>query len=69
MIFPYRQGPCTRDCKDRCIEPNCHMTCKPYLDWQEKIRVQREAATEDAKDSMAKRIRIVQTKKASGFYG
>lgn len=33
MIFPYKQGPCTRDCVNRCVEPNCHMTCEAYLNW------------------------------------
>nr|DAK55660.1 MAG TPA: hypothetical protein [Caudoviricetes sp.] len=22
----YLASPCTRDCKNRCVEPNCHMT-------------------------------------------
>lgn len=68
MVFPYKQSPCTRDCADRCIEPNCHMTCEAYLNWAESIRIKREAATEDAKIANAKRARIIETKKACRFY-
>lgn len=68
MIFPYTHGPCTRDCADRCVEPNCHMTCKAYLDWAESIRIKREAATEVLLINMAQRDRIIKTKKACGFY-
>ncbi len=68
MVFPYKQGPCTRECADRCIEPNCHMTCEAYLNWAESIRVKREAATEDAKIVNAKRARIIETKKTCRFY-
>ena len=25
-------APC-KGCKDRCVEPNCHMTCQKYLDF------------------------------------
>ena len=68
MIFPYKQGPCTRDCADRCAEPNCHMTCEAYLNWAESIRIKREAATEDSRINMAQRARIIETKKACRFY-
>lgn len=68
MIFPYKQSPCTRDCADRCVEPNCHMTCELYLNWAESIRIKREAATENARISNTKRARIIETKKACGFY-
>lgn len=68
MIFPYKQSPCTRDCADRCVEPNCHMTCEAYLNWAESIRIKREAATEDSRINMAKRARIIETKKACGLY-
>jgi hypothetical protein len=64
MIFPYKQGPCTRDCADRCVEPNC----QAYLNWAESIRVKREAATEVSRINMAQRARIIETKKACGFY-
>lgn len=26
-------APC-RDCPDRVVEPNCHMTCEKYLEFQ-----------------------------------
>ena len=30
------QGPCGKDCPDRCGDPNCHMTCEKYLAYKEK---------------------------------
>lgn len=59
----YPVSPCTRDCADRCVEPNCHMTCEAYLNWAESIRVKREAATEVSRINMAQRARIIETKK------
>lgn len=50
------------------IAPNCHMTCEAYLNWAESIRVKREAATEVSRINMAQRARIIETKKACGFY-
>ena len=44
------------------------MTCEAYLNWAESIRVKREAATEDSRINMAQRARIIETKKACGFY-
>ena len=29
-----KNPPCTPECPDRKLEPNCHMTCKIYLDWK-----------------------------------
>lgn len=26
-------APC-KNCPDRCVEPNCHMTCEKYLEFQ-----------------------------------
>ena len=26
--------PCA-GCKDRVVEPNCHMTCEPFLKWRQ----------------------------------
>lgn len=27
---------CCKDCKDRTVEPNCHMTCERYLKTKEQ---------------------------------
>ena len=29
-----QKSPCTRDCPDRCPDPNCHMTCEKYLKYR-----------------------------------
>ena len=34
-------SPC-KDCKDRCVEPNCHTTCSGYLEFKAKIAAVRE---------------------------
>lgn len=28
------KSPCTRDCLDRSINPNCHSFCEKYLEWK-----------------------------------
>lgn len=33
---------CCKDCKDRVVEPNCHMTCEKYL--QAKAAADQETA-------------------------
>lgn len=33
-------APC-KDCKERVVEPNCHMTCEKYLSWKAKDRIVR----------------------------
>lgn len=35
-------SPC-KDCTDRTIEPNCHMTCKRYGDWNSFRYAERKA--------------------------
>lgn len=64
----YSVGPCTRDCENRCVEPNCHMTCEAYLNWRKSVDRQREAAIEYRKDILAKKKRVYQTKRAAGLY-
>ncbi len=68
MESSYSTSPCTRDCKHRCVEPNCHMTCEAYLNWRKNVDRQREAATEYRANRWAKKNRVQQTKKAAGFY-
>ena len=29
-----KKPPCVPNCPHRNIDPNCHMTCKIYLDWR-----------------------------------
>lgn len=29
-------APC-KNCPDRTIEPNCHTTCKKYLEWRKAV--------------------------------
>lgn len=28
------KAPCRRDCKDRSVDPNCHMICERYLKYK-----------------------------------
>lgn len=42
-------SPC-KGCKDRCVEPNCHNTCRKYIDWK--------AEYEKLKDRKSKEARI-----------
>lgn len=30
---------CPKDCPDRCPEPNCHMTCEIYKEFQKRMEV------------------------------
>ena len=55
MESSYSTSPCSRDCKNRCVEPNCHMTCEAYLNWRKNVDRQREAATEYRANRWAKR--------------
>lgn len=37
--------PCPKECPDRSYSPNCHSTCRKYLDWleeQKKIKQKRK---------------------------
>ena len=34
--------PCSKDCPDRTVEPNCHMSCPKYLGYQEQRRKELE---------------------------
>lgn len=68
MESPYSTSPCSKDCKNRCIEPNCHMTCEAYLNWRKNVDRQREAVTEYRANVGAKKNRVQQTKKAAGLY-
>lgn len=68
MESSYSTSPCTRDCKNRCVEPNCHMTCEAYLNWRKNVDRQREAVTEYRANVGAKKNRVQQTKKAAGLY-
>ena len=43
-------GPCRSDCPDRCAEPNCHMTCEPYLEF---IASEKERRTKIIKSKAA----------------
>lgn len=45
-------------CTDRVVEPNCHMTCKGYLAWQEELKKCRQY---NVKESM--RYAITETHK------
>lgn len=33
--------PC-KNCVDRCAIPNCHMTCKRYIDWKTEEAIAKE---------------------------
>ena len=33
--------PC-QNCKDRCPNPNCHMTCEKYLTWKKEEKIAKE---------------------------
>ena len=49
------QGPCTKDCPNRCAEPNCHMTCEAYLAYQTARRAELDAIqTKKQADRIAK---------------
>lgn len=40
------KSPCTRDCPNRSVSPNCHMTCQQYLAYvehRESVREKRGA--------------------------
>lgn len=34
------KAPC-KDCKERTVEPNCHMTCKRYHDFLEWVKLKK----------------------------
>lgn len=41
------KSPCTRDCPDRSITPNCHGTCERYLEYNaERERIRAKKARE-----------------------
>ena len=58
MESSYSTSPCTRDCKNRCVE----------LNWRKNVDRQREATTEYRANRWAKKKRVQQTKKAAGLY-
>lgn len=35
-LCPYK-SPCTKDCPNRTVEPNCHSTCKDFLEFRAKV--------------------------------
>lgn len=35
-LCPYT-SPCTPDCPNRSVEPNCHSTCEKYLAFREQV--------------------------------
>lgn len=35
-LCPYK-SPCTPDCPKRCPDPNCHSTCKDFLEFRAKV--------------------------------
>lgn len=35
-LCPYK-SPCTPNCPKRCAEPNCHSTCKEFLEFRAKV--------------------------------
>lgn len=44
------------ECAERTIEPNCHDTCKCYLEWRQEIR--------DIKAKMKKDMKNIRTGEA-----
>lgn len=37
---------CCKDCQERTLEPNCHMTCRRYLDAKELHDKERKAQSD-----------------------
>lgn len=42
-------GPC-RGCPDRCPEPNCHLTCEKFIEWQKKIEEKKSVIVKKRKE-------------------
>jgi len=54
-------------CMDRVVEPNCHMICKPYLEWKERMQASADAKRHDRMDviSEAKKRQIWRARRYS----
>lgn len=39
---------CCKDCPDRTVEPNCHMTCEAYLESKAKMELVKAAKIREA---------------------
>lgn len=48
-MIRHPESPCL-DCPDRCADPNCHMTCEKYIEFDkecERIRQERYRIAEE----------------------
>lgn len=62
-------APCTRNCPDRSVEPNCHMTCEAYLEFKRKVAEEKTRETAGrSKEADARRYQMEQSIKIRKRY-